>query len=568
VPQDAFAMRVAASELDTLLRGGKINKITQPTADEVIFSIYSNGRTVNLTACANAQCARLCPTRLEKKNPDVAPNFCMLLRKHLVGASISRVENYGFERITAVVFEGRNDFRESVEKTLICEIMGKYSNLILTENGKILGTLRPTFGDISAERTLFTGSVYTLPPAQDKIEITEKTRVLEAFCKFGGGDAVSFTATVIKGISLPTAREAVVKFFGKTEIPALLGKAEEYYDFLLRFLCSPDIRPNVWPADSPKDFYPTDYQTVSGDKKYFPTLLDAEAYHFDRIEADRTHRQRSKAISDKLKNHEKKLRKKLQMLYEKELSCEDAEQNRIKGELLTAYQYAVPAGAAVCELVNYYSETGETVKIKLDPDLSANKNAQVYYKKYSKQKKTLAAVQPQKQETLAELDYLSDIFSELERCSTSTDFDFVTEELKAIGLIREQAQKKKNQKPSRPKTFEKDGFLIKVGRNNLQNDEVTFSAARDDLWLHTKDFHSAHVIIESEGRPIPDEVLLLAAEICAYNSKARNGDKVPVDYCRKRFVKKPPKAKPGGVIYTDFKTILVTPHPHDEAERR
>jgi len=568
MPQDAFTLRVAAEELNKLLLGGKVNKINQPSIEEIIIHVYANGKNLNLAISANAQCARVCPTRAEKQNPTVAPNFCMLLRKHLSGAVITKVENLGYERITKIVFDSRNDFKESVEKTLVCEIMGKYSNVILLEGNKILGTLRPSFGDITAQRTLLTGMPYTLPPAQEKLEITDLTRVIEAFCSFSGGAIDHFTAQTIKGISTPTAREIAIRFFGKTDAPSLdRNTAEEFANFIFNFLENPEIKPNVFECEGLKDFFATEYKSVSGKKIYFESLCDAEQFYFDRIESDRVFRQKSKALADKLKNYQKKLNKKLQLLTEKELSCGDAEINKIKGELLTAYQHSVPYGVESVELVNYYSETGEKIKITLDKDLSANRNAQNYYKKYNKQKKTLSAIIPQKEEVIAELNYVEDMFAVLYACEKASDFDFVTEELKAVGLIKEQAQKKKINKPSMPRMFEKGGFLIKVGRNNIQNDSVTFSASRDDVWLHTKDFHSAHVIIETFGKKVPDEILQVATEICAYYSKARNGDKVPVDYCLKKYVKKPPKAKPGGVIYTDFKTAYVTPNPHTEIEK-
>lgn len=557
-------MRLAAAELNGLLSGGKVNKINQPSTDEVVLQIYS-GRTYSIAVSANAQTARVCPTAAERPNPQVAPGFCMLLRKHLSGAVVEGVRNIGYERITVIDFEVKNDFRESVKKSLVCELMGKYSNIILVEEGKVLGTLRPAFGDISGARVLFSGMQYTLPPAQEKYEITDKTRVLGGFYNFNGNPATLVCSTV-KGVSSRIAEEACHRFFkGST---SLNGREEEFYDFLLNFLEHPSLAPNVVRSGSASDFFPIDCETAEGEKTFFPTLLGAETAYFDRLESERLSRTKARAIREKLRAHEKKLNKKLQIISEKELSCADCDTNRIKGELLTAYQHSIPAGAESCELLNYYDENGGSIKIKLDPDLSANRNAQAYFKKYQKQKKTLAAIAPQKEEALSELDYLSDLYSELDRCEAADDYDILTEELRAAGFIRDRAPTKRKGEPqSMPKTFVLGGFCIRVGRNNLQNDRLTFSAARDDIWLHTKAFHSAHVIIETEGRPVPDDVLLAAAEICAYHSKAKGGDKVPVDYCFKKYVKKPPKAKPGGVIYTDFKTILVTPLPHDDLKK-
>lgn len=563
MPQDAFTLRIACKELNTLLAGGKINKINQPTADEVIINVYTGGKTVNLCISANAQSARVCPTKAEKQNPTVAPNFCMLLRKHLSGAIVLGVECVGYERIVKIVFEAKNDFREQVEKCLICEIMGKYSNAILVEDGKILGTLKPSFSDLNAVRTTFIGCKYTLPPSQDKFEISNKTCVLGAFSEFTGGNVTGLITSTVQGVSTKTAEEIAFRFFGKSDVDLWDRQtAEKLYNFISEFLDGNETNANVLLLGGKGDFYATDYKSVSGEKLYFPTLLDAETYYFDKFEGEKNLRSRIKTIEDKLKAHEKKLKKRLQLLTEREISCEDAEQNKIKGELLTAYQYGIKPGSKVCELPSFYSETGELIKIALDPDLSANENAQNYFKKYQKQKKTLSAVQPQKAEVTEELDYLKDLFAVLYTCEKPADFECLSEELKQAKILKEQTKQKKKSSPSLPRMFVLGDFLIKVGRNNLQNDTVTFTAARDDLWLHTKAFHSAHLIIETAGREVPDEVLVTAAEICAHYSEAKGQDKVPVDYCLKKFVKKPPKARPGGVIYTDFKTVLVTANPH------
>lgn len=561
MPQDAFTLIHAAKELNELLSGGKVNKIIQPAADEV-FILFYTGKNVNIAVSANAQTARICPTDRQVKAPAVAPNFCMLLRKHLSGATVKSVENVGFERITVITFEGKNDFFEPTEKKLVCEIMGKYSNVILTENGKILGTLKPSFGDIDSGRMLLTGLDYKYPPAQDKIEITDLTRVKEAFSDFPEVDGGYYTQAEIKGLSSQTATEAASAFMDKYSLSSILGKGNEYADFLYDFLLTPSFQPNVT-LSGREDFFLFDYKTIGGEKKYFDTLLQAEKYYFDKTENEKDFRLRYKTLKEKIRQQEKKLLKKKNLTEEKILSCSDAETNKKKGEILTAYQYVVPASSTVCELPDFYSETGEKIKITLDGTLSANRNAQNYFKKYQKQKKTLAAAEPQLEQALSELNYISDLYEELDRCETAADFDALKEEIRSAGYLHEQRRTDKKEKPSTPKTFEKDGFLILAGRNNLQNDKLTGGANKHDMWLHTKDFHSSHVIIETNGKPVPDDVLLFAAEICAYNSKARGGDKVPVDYCLKKFVKKPPKSAPGKVIYTDFKTILVTPRSHE-----
>ncbi len=560
MPQDAFTLIYAAKELNDLIAGGKVNKITQPSRDEVFINLYT-GKNVTLAVSANAQTARVCPTSRTLKSPTVAPNFCMLLRKHLTGATVKKVENVGFERITVLIFDAKNDFFEPVEKRLVCEIMGKYSNVILCENNKVLGSLRPPFGDISSGRILLPGTDYTLPPPQEKLEITDIERVKDAFSSFTSGDGARFTAETVKGISNQTAAEAVRRFTEKHSISSICGYGVEFADFLHGFLLNPEYSPNITDADK-SDFYLFDYKTIEYKKNFFTSLIDAEKYYFDKVADAKEFKLHYKALNDKLRAQEKKLNKKKTLLEEKLLECSDSEINRIKGELLTAYQYAIPTGSAEAILSNYYSETGENIKIKLNPTVSVNQNAQAYFKKYQKQKKAIETSTPQLNTTLNELSYLSDLYEQLARCETTDDFDALKEEMRVAGYLHEQKRTDKKEKPSTPKTFEKDGFYIYAGRNNLQNDYLTAKAYKHDVWLHTKDFHSAHVIIETNGKTVPDEVLLYAAEICAYNSKAREGTKVPVDYCLKKYVKKPPKSKPGAAIYTNFKTILVTPNSH------
>ena len=262
----------------------------------------------------------------------------------------------------------------------------------------------------------------------------------------------------------------------------------------------------------------------------------------------------------------KKEEKKLALLRERENSCADMEKNRIFGELITANLYALRKGAEGCEVVNYYDENAATVRITLDKTLTPAQNAQKYYKKYNKQKRTLAAVAPQKEEAESDLDYTESMLSALSRAENMLDLTETEQELRDTGILPPEKKKIKNAPVVPFRVFAVGKFRIFAGRNNVQNDRLLREAAPDDLWLHTQKYHSSHVLIRTEGRKIPDEVLLAAAEICACFSDAKQGNKIPVDYCQRRFVKKPPRAKAGFVTYTDFKTILADPKRHSELE--
>ena len=262
----------------------------------------------------------------------------------------------------------------------------------------------------------------------------------------------------------------------------------------------------------------------------------------------------------------KKEEKKLALLVDRERECANIEKNRVFGELLTANLYALKKGAEGCELLDYTDENCPLVKIPLDKTLSPAQNAQKYYKKYNKQKRTLAAVAPQRAETESELDYIFSALSSLARAETCTDLVEIEEELKEYGLIKAEKGKKKPPKEAPFRTFSFEGFTIFAGRNNVQNDRLLKESAPEDLWFHTQKYHSSHVIVKSGRKEVPDGVKLFAAEVCAYFSDAKAGDKIPVDFCERKFVKKPSKSRAGFVVYTNFSTMLVTPDRHADRQ--
>ena len=324
---------------------------------------------------------------------------------------------------------------------------------------------------------------------------------------------------------------------------------------------SDDVSPAVERAGGEaKDFH------ARFDGEQYPTVnAAADAYYTER-ETNKNFSEKKRKLESLLLARRKKEEKKLALLREREHSCADMEKNRIYGELITANLYALKKGAEGCELVNYYDENAATVRIALDKTLTPAQNAQKYYKKYNKQKRTLAAVLPQREEAEADLDYTQSMLSALERAENALDLAETEEELRGAGILPPEKKKVKNP-PSVPfRAFEKGKFRIFAGRNNVQNDRLLREAAPDDIWLHTQKYHSSHVLIRTDGRKVPDDVLLAAAEICACFSDAKQGNKVPVDYCERRFVKKPPRAKAGFVTYTDFKTVLADPVRHAELE--
>ena len=558
MPQDAFTLRHIARELNEMLAGGKVNKIIQPSRDEIDLLLYAGGKTKKLVLNTNASMARAVVSESDKSAPAVAPNFCMLLRKHLTGAQIISVAQVGFERILAFTFDCAGEFSRA-ERILYAEIMGKYSNLVLTEKGVISGALKISSLQENFKRVLFPGVKYALPDPQDKVDPQNADALAKCLQNYTGGDFADYLFARVAGLAYATCMQIADAFCPN-------GLAEQGPETLAEkiraYIFSDETRPCVErTGGEAKDFY----ARADFGETYPSVMRAADAYYTEKEER-KEFADKKRKLESLLAARRKKEEKKLALLTGRECECASMEQNRIFGELITANIYAVQRGSALLEAVNYYSENAETVRIPLDRTLSPAQNAQKYYKKYNKQKRTLAAIAPQKQEALADCDYTASMLSALSRAENMLDLAEIEEELKLAGLIKEEknARKKRTEIPFR--TFGAGDFRIFAGRNNVQNDRLLRAAAPGDIWLHAQKFHSAHVIVRTEGKKVPDEVLLAAAEICAYFSDGKGGGKIPVDYCERRYVKKPSGAKAGFVVYTDFKTLLVTPERHEREE--
>ncbi len=543
MPQDTFTLRLIARELDSALKGGRINRVNQPEKEELSFIIYTGKRTVKLTVNANASDCGVYFTEDEQENPLVAPNFCMLLRKHLTGAEILGVETDGFERIVVIRMMCLSDF-SSTQRELRCEIMGKYSNIILTERGAILGALKTTMLDENCKRAILAGVKYVLPAPQDKVNPLDFAALSALLCN-PPEDGARFLFRHVAGLAPCTAEQIVSSFRGG-------NFAQHVYDYIF----SDEISPCVLEKDGvPTDFFA---RSVRGAIP-FATLSEAQSYFYAARRAREKFEGTKRKLLAAIRTAKKKQEKRLAQIVDKQRECEGMEENRIKGELLTANLYALSRGMKSCELVNYYDETGATVNIALDETMTPAQNAQSYFRRYRKQKRALEFLAPQAKETGDELEYLLSVLALAESAKSAEDLKGIEEELLAAGLIKAQAKRPSKRAEIPFRTYEKNGKRILAGRNNLQNDRLVRQSAPDDIWLHAQKYHSCHVVIETHGEEIDEETLLYAARICASYSDARGGGKVPVDYCKVRYVKKPPKSRAGFVIYTDYKTALVDP---------
>ena len=562
MPQDAFHIRRLTNELNTLLVGGKVNRISQVNKDELTLIIYTGKSTVKLILSANASNARVCLSLTEKEPAPVAPNFCMLLRKHLQNAEILGVKQHEFERIVEITFHCTSDFSEC-DRVLYCELMGKYSNVILTEKGLILGALKTTALESDNHRILLAGAKYLYPAPQDKLSPFDgagmRSRLEKHLSLRPEGmddEALSvFLFDNVYGLALPTARE-IVKRAKSAGVPL--------WDFVGDFCENEPCQPCIKMCNGAmSDFFAF---PVDGGVE-MPSLCKAEDEFYTSRETKKGFEDKKRKLENTVRALKKKQTKKLQETLERLKDADKADEYRIKGELLTANLYRLEKGMSQVELENWYSEEGGLIKISLDATLSPSKNAQRYFKTYNKYKRAKEILTPMLKTEEAEIDYTDSVASAITAAETALDLKEIETELMEMGLIRAQkeragAKKKEAVIPFREYEFE--GVKIYAGRNNLQNDRLIRLADPDDIWLHTQKYHSSHVIIALEGRQVWDELLLYAAEICAYYSDGRDGDKIPVDYCKKKFVKKPNKSKAGFVIYTDYKTILVKPNPHKE----
>ncbi|MDE5729041.1 MAG: NFACT RNA binding domain-containing protein, partial [Clostridia bacterium] len=365
------------------------------------------------------------------------------------------------------------------------------------------------------------------------------------------GDRAKFIADRVLGVAYSTALEICAEF---NEKPTA--------NDVNRYICGGVAQPCITFLNGE----PNDFKVKSADKnkRVYPSVLEAQTAFYAYVMQKQTFEEAKRKLLTAVNSTVKKLEKRIATFDARLFECRDAELVKLKGELITANIYAVKRGMDSFEAVNYYDEQGGKIKIALDKSLAPADNAQKYYKKYAKMKRTVISVTEQKRETEEKLNYFNSIGAHICAAETLLDLEETEEELKICGLLKDDNKKKKPAKILPFREFLCGGFKILAGRNNLQNDRLLKSVSPQDLWLHTQTYHSSHAVILTEGKPVPDGVILTAAEICAYYSDGRGASKVPVDYCLRRFVKKPPKTNAGFVIYTDYKTLLAEPNGHGE----
>ena len=560
MPQDAYTLRYLCEELNLIFNDGKVNRITQPTNDQVVLTVYTGKRTEKLLLDVNPSAPRIGVIKVEKDSPLTAPNFCMLLRKHLLSATIQGISLVGFDRIVKIDLMSSGEFFDGTLKTLYVELMGRYSNIILTENGKVLGGNRGInmFDDVV--RPLIVGKDYVFPPVGQK-KLPNDTDLISIFENCELQKLPELITENVQGVAKSTAQEITDSLIKKSSIQNIDGKT--IFELLNEFLYSPNYKPCILLENGQvKDLLVYPYSCFKGEFKEFDTLVLAEDYYFENKEKLKNFNQKKERLNSLVNTALKKVKKKLTAIKSKQKDAEGCELNRIKGELILSNIYKIKQGDKECVLDNYYD--GSTLKVELNEFISPSKNAEAYYKKYNKQKRTLIALAPQREQCESEQAYFESIIDEINLAESIDDLNLIENELVNAGVIvAQKTAKQKKEQDSEYRNYLFNDFIVKVGRNNIENDRLTFTAKGNDIWLHAKDYHSSHVVIVSNGKQVPESVIVFGAEVCAYYSKGRDGGKVEIVYTEKRFVKKPSKAKAGFVTYDNFKSIMVEPDKHE-----
>lgn len=575
---DGLTLAASVAEIRNALEGGRIEKIQQPEKYELLISVHSKSGSHRLLISSSSENCRLQLTNEKRPSPIDAPNFLMLLRKHLTGARISGIEQPKHDRIVFIRFEGFTELRDSTSFTLVCEIMGRHSNIILLDNdGIILDSIRRVSAGMSSVRLVLPKLKYEFPPMQDKLDPAEMTAEALENMLMGSERYEKALSNAICGLSPAVACLMIEHLEAELNCGELwLGEGEydrmnepekcvqlseaivNFYDDLL----AGREKPAIVKRGEKSVLLPFTPHGFSAES--FERILDAaDEFYRQRAESESVKRRTSsleKVLTSAIARLERKAEKFALAI------GDEAEIERLKlcGELVTANMYAIPDRAREAIVDNYYSDPPEKTRIELDETLSASDNAQQYYKKYRKAKSARDVALVMQKETLTETEYLRGILSSLSECLTDSDFEEVRSELAAGGYIRENRRKQQKLPKAKPHSFRtSDGFEILVGKNNIQNDRLTFKdSSPNDIWLHTKDIHGSHVILRCDRSELSDSALLEAAQLAAYYSQARNAPSAPVDYTRRRFVKKPNGAKPGMVIYTNQKTLIVAPKDH------
>ena len=560
MPLDAIYLSALTAELKEKLEGGRIDKVQQPERDMLLLSLRAKGENLRLLLAAGTGNARVHLTESSFENPAEPPMFCMLLRKHLVGARITAVCQPDYERLLMIELECHDEMGFACQKKLVAEMIGRSANVILVDGeGRIVDCMRRMDFGGDAQRRMLPGMIYRLPPKQEKPPLLEtdsaqRQAMIQAADRQQSMD--KWLLNSFAGLSPLVCRELAHRCGGSYDtLPELL-------DAFVDSVQAGDLRPCILYEDGkPRDF---SFMPISQygpavscrEEESFSKLLDSFYSQRDRAEQQR---RRSHQLFKTVRTTRDRIQRKLASQTEELRRTEDRDEVRKTAELVTANIYRIKKGDRTLECVDYYDPECPTIRIALDPLKTPQQNAAALFKEYNKLKAARSHLTGLIEEGERQLDYLNSVLELLSLSETEKDISDIRRELIATGYLRKQggtkADRSKAQAPWRFVTD--DGFEVLAGRSNVQNDELTTrTGRRTDYWFHTQRLHGSHVILRCNGMEPTELAIAQAATIAAYYSQGREGGKVPVDYTMLRFVRKPSGALPGKVIYTDYKTIM------------
>jgi len=561
MPLDSVTMSALAAELRSRLTGTKIDKVQQPERDTILLTLRGQGGNFRLAVCGGVGNARVHITEASYENPAQPPMFCMLLRKHLLGARIAEIQQPERERILIFRLDAYDEMGAPVQKKLAVEMIGRGTNIILVDgDDHIIDCLRRVDSDMSALRQVLPGLIYRLPLQQTKPDFfalspAERRALFSRYDPAAPADR--WLLDTFACMSPLVCRELVARCRGDlTTLPDAM-------DALAETVNAGEFTPwMLLSGGQPKDFSflrITQYGDAMEGEAFgsFSELLDA--YYTRRSKAEEMHR-RTAVLRRTVKNAHDRITKKLVLQAEELKKTGKRDEKRRWGDLITANLYRAPkTGAGSMEVEDFYVDGCPTVTVPLNPLKSPQQNAAAYYKEYTKAKTAEQYLTRLIAENRSEAEYLSSVMDELDRAASEADISEIRRELTATGYLKApKGGKREKEKATAPLRYlSSEGVEILVGRSNVQNDRLTTKLAhKGDLWLHTKTVHGSHVIVRCTGAEVDAVTLAEAASLAAYHSQAGSGGKTPVDYTRIRFVKKPAGAKPGMVTYTDYETIM------------
>lgn len=551
---DGITTNIVVNELNRLLINSRIEKIYVPNKNEIILSFHSQDRkNYKLLISIDANNSRLHITNQTRENPVTAPQFCMILRKYLQGGKLLNIKQEGLDRIIIFTIENINDFGDYVKKDLIIELMGKYSNVILVDDDKIIDSMRHVTSMMSSVREVLPGKKYILPSSLGKLNFLETS--FEEFMNELNKDLplasaisekfVGFSKTFTNNICKDISPELLVSDISKDKISKVYTTIENTLQSILYCGVKFTITQNN------KDYFPE----IKLDKKleFYSEFLDEFYNSKEKVSILKNAKQN---LEREINSQITKLKKKLNNANEILEDEKNLEKFKQYGEIISSNIYKMQIGMDKLVTENFY-DNNIIIEIPLVVNFSPSRNAQNYFKKYTKLKNSIIHAKEHKALYESDISYLESVLFNISEAQSLNELDDIRDELISTNIIKKPGKRfKRRELPSEPIKYEKDGIEILVGRNNIQNDRLTFKIAKKtDMWLHTKNIHGSHVIIRSNE--VPDTVLLYAAQIAAKHSQAKDSTRVEVDYTLVKYVHKESGSKPGMVVYTDYNSIII-----------